>query len=87
VNARRPFDAADFPVIASEAKQSPSRCALPSRLPRRFAPRNDSWGTLWFASRLVVTPVFERMQVGIAGSLRFSQRQLGDMVGDPAFGF
>ena len=33
--------ASAFPVIASEAKQSPSRDALRWRLPRRFAPRND----------------------------------------------
>jgi len=42
-------------------------------LPRRCATRHDSWGTLWFASGLAVTLVFERMQVGIAASLRSSQ--------------
>ena len=41
-NAERAFDAADFPVIASGAKQSPSRYTLRWRLPRRCAPRNDS---------------------------------------------
>jgi len=42
VNAQGSLAAAEFPVIASAAKQSPSRCALRWRLPRRCAPKQET---------------------------------------------